>query len=31
LKISCLNEVPTERPLFKQILNQLNFYWTFTI
>jgi predicted Ser/Thr protein kinase len=26
LKISCLNEVPTERPLFKQILNQLNFY-----
>lgn len=26
LKISCLNEVPTERPLFKQISNQLNFY-----
>ena len=26
LKILCLNEVPTERPLFKQILNQLNFY-----
>lgn len=26
LKISCLNEVPNERPLFKQILNQLNFY-----
>lgn len=26
LRILCLNEVPTERPLFKQILNQLNFY-----